>query len=125
MVRAVQEGRWSAPARESPIYEAVFGDRASQPRFLPLERMRRNRRWIDQILQEYRPLYLGRPGLAVLPGDVDPDLSLLIGDLGPDMPFALDYRPGFDVPTVIYLGTGPGWVEIAPSVQVLIEALGL
>jgi hypothetical protein len=92
--------------------------------FLPFEQMRRNRRWLDQILDEYRPFYLGRPNPDQPPGDVDPDRSLLIGDLGPEMPFALDYRPGLAAPTVIYLGN-PGWVEVAPNMATLLDRLAM
>jgi hypothetical protein len=112
-LEVVHQGRWVAPDRLSPTYREVFNDDAAQPQFLPLERVKVNRRWIDAIHPAYRAFYLGRPDSLRPPGDVDPDRSLLIGDLGPDQPFSLDYRRSYRAPAVIYLSTTSNWTEIA------------
>ncbi|MGW0754822.1 hypothetical protein [Streptomyces sp. NPDC002587] len=50
--------------------------------------------------------------------------SVLIGDLGFDMPLALHYRPGEPDPRLMYLPAGaPGWIEVAPTVRPLTDAL--
>ncbi|AXH93443.1 hypothetical protein DVH21_27810 [Micromonospora aurantiaca] len=125
LLRVLQQGRWVAPDRSSSTYREVFGDDAVAPQFLPLSRMTANRRWLDDIPEDYRGFYLGQPDRQSPPGDVDPDRSLLIGDLGPDRPFALDYRPSSAAPSVIYLSTAADWIEVAPNIEMLIERLGI
>ncbi len=125
LLRAVRQGRWVAPDRSSSMYREVFGDDAVVPQFLPLSRMTANRRWLDDMPEDYRGFYLGQPDRQRPPGDVDPDQSLLIGDLGPDQPFALDYRPSLAGPSVIYLSTTADWIEVAPNIETLIERLGI
>ncbi|MFG2879815.1 hypothetical protein ACGFYU_33210 [Streptomyces sp. NPDC048337] len=50
--------------------------------------------------------------------------SVLIGDLGFDMPLALHYRVGEPGPRLMYLPAGgPGWIEVAPDVRPLTDAL--
>ncbi|MCZ7423684.1 MULTISPECIES: SMI1/KNR4 family protein [unclassified Micromonospora] len=125
LLNAVRQGRWVAPDRSSSTYRDVFGDDAVVPQFLPLSRMTANRRWLDDMPEDYRGFYLGQPDRQRPPGDVDPDQSLLIGDLGPDQPFALDYRPSLAAPSVIYLSTTADWIEVAPNIETLIERLGI
>ncbi|MFD6663698.1 SMI1/KNR4 family protein [Micromonospora chalcea] len=125
LLRVLQQGRWVAPGRSSSTYREVFGDDAVAPQFLPLSRMTANRRWLDDIPEDYRGFYLGQPDRQSPPGDVDPDRSLLIGDLGPDRPFALDYRPSSAAPSVIYLSAAADWIEVAPNIEMLIERLGI
>jgi hypothetical protein len=123
LLQVVQQDRWVAPERSSSIYREVFGDDPVVPRFLPLSRMTANRRWLDNMPEDYRGFYLGQPGRRRPPGDVDPDRSMLIGDLGPDQPFALDYRPSLATPSVIYLCTTADWIEVAPNIETLIQRL--
>ncbi|WP_146603859.1 SMI1/KNR4 family protein [Micromonospora deserti] len=87
--------------------------------------MTANRRWLDDMPEDYRGFYLGQPGRQRPPGDVGPDRSLLIGDLGPDQPFTLDYKPSLTAPSVIYLSTTADWIEVAPNIGTLIERLGI
>jgi hypothetical protein len=125
LLQVVQQGRWIAPHRSSLTYRDVFGDDPVVPQFLPVNRMSANRRWFDNILEDYRKFYLGQPDRRHPPGDMDPDRSLLIGDLGPDQPFSLDYRPSLTTPSVIYLCTTADWIEVAPNIETLIQRLGI
>jgi hypothetical protein len=59
LLEVLQQGRWVAPDRLSPVYREVFNDDAARPEFLPPERMKVNRRWIDAIHPDYRAFYLG------------------------------------------------------------------
>lgn len=126
LVELAQQGRWRPPS-DPERYVTLFGDRAIQPVFLPLARIRLNASWIDQVDydDEVRQLYIGKPDQNAPPGDVDPHMSLLLGDLGLDRPFSLDFRRSLDTPSVIYLGSRPGWVEVAPSFDAVVDALGL
>ncbi|WP_433288499.1 hypothetical protein [Micromonospora sp. CA-244673] len=126
LVELSQQGRWIPPS-DPERFKSVFGDRAMQPVFLPLAQIRPNASWIDQIDydEEVRQLYIGKPNQKAPPGDIDPHMSLLLGDLGPDQPFSLDFRRSLESPSVIYLGSRPGWVEVAPSFDALVDALDL
>lgn len=69
--------------------------------------------------------YLGTESGEFAPGQVDPSRVLIIGEADEDSPIALDYRSAG--PRVVYLGgVGPQsfWIELAPSYEGLIGALG-
>jgi hypothetical protein len=87
--------------------------------------IRENAAWHGEEDPSAREQYLGSPSVERPPGDIDPALSLLIGFLGPDQHFALDYRRLRSRPSVVYLTTYDGWVEISSDVERLLDSLGL
>jgi hypothetical protein len=120
---AIEGGRWTPPADD--VLARVFGDRPQGASFYSLDYMAvENRDWPGVATR--LPVFVGSPDPSAPPGDIDPGASFLIGDLGYDMPFALDFRPSRDAPRVVYLTLRTGrWVTVAPTVEVLLDRLGL
>ncbi len=125
LLLAIREGRWVAP-RDSVLLATIFGETPQCPIFYKLDGLvRENQVWHSKMDLEEREWYVGLRSLKSPPGDIDPTRSLLIGDLGPDRPFALDYRTSETDPSVLYLRSDNGWVEIAPNVGTLLSLLGV
>ena len=123
LVAMIHEGRWVVPD-DPRLLTSVFGEDPQQPTFYQLNGIEReNRAWHSEMDPETREWYVGLKSVGKPPGDIDPVRSLLIGDLGPDQPFALDYRTSATAPSVIYLTSRNGWVEIAPNIEVLLQLL--
>lgn len=113
---ALASGDWP-PAPSKELAEQVFGERAENPFFYPLDGIEGvNRSWLD----ETRAVYLGTKD-----GLLDPSTAVLIGELGPDALVALRFAgPEDPRPSVIYLkGTKAKWVEVVPDIGALLDAL--
>lgn len=125
LVEAIMAGRWRAPEDPGKL-RAVFPEDPVRPVFLQINGMiRENAGWHGEEDPSVREQYLGSPSVERPPGDIDPTLSLLIGFLGPDQHFALDYRKSGSRPSVVYLTTYDGWVEISSDIESLLDSLGL
>jgi len=125
LVEVVESGRWTTPP-EVGLLETVFRDRPTHPRFYSLQGIiNETEHWRTEIDPEILEWYLGSPSDAAPPGDISQQESVLIGDLGPDRPFALDYRRNRESPSVVYLTTYNGWLEVAPNVETFLSMLGL
>jgi hypothetical protein len=121
---AIEEERW-APPTDHLLLTRVFGEKPQDAYFYPLEYMKsENSRWPK--VESRLPIYLGSPNASSPPGDIDPRMSILIGDLGYDMPFALDFRTSRVTPRIVYLTLETGrWITVAPTIEALLDRLGL
>jgi len=125
LLRVIHEDRWVAP-KDPALLAAIFGETPPQPIFYKLNGiLRENDSWHSDMEDETRECYVGSESVENPPGDIEPARSLLIGDLGPDQPFALDYRTSDSDPSVVYLRSDNGWVEIAPNIRAFLDMLGL
>ena len=125
LLKAIREDRWVAP-NDPALLASIFGEAPQQPTFYKVNGMvRENESWHSEMEPETREWYVGSKSLESPPGDIDPARSLLIGDMGPDQPFALDYRTSDSDPSVVYLRSDNGWVEIAPNIRALLSLLGV
>lgn len=123
LLSAIREDRWVAPS-DPTLLASIFGEVSQQPTFYRVNGMvRENEAWHAKMDPETREWYVGSKSLDNPPGDIDPIRSILIGDLGPDQPFALDYRSSDENPSVVYLRSDNGWVEIAPNIGTLLGRL--
>jgi hypothetical protein len=127
LVLAIDEGRWQALAssprltnvfprvefEEPPLGPSFFDEDA-----LILENKRDDGRFLDY--------FLGKASAMDRPGDIDPHRTVFVAGLGIDLPIALDYRRA--VPSIVYfvpVGSGGVWIEVASSVEALIDALAV
>ena len=125
LVAAIRDGRWVAPG-DHDLLATVFTDRPVQPNFYGIDEIfGETTHWHAENDAETLAWYLGSPSNTDPPGDIDQQRSVIIGDLGPDRPIALDYRPGLDVPSVVYLTSYNGWIEVAPNIESLLVRLRL
>ncbi|MFI2662889.1 SMI1/KNR4 family protein [Micromonospora carbonacea] len=125
LLKLIREDRWVAPSDQA-LLASIFGEAPQHPTFYKVNGMvRENQSWHSDMDPETREWYVGSKSLESPPGDIDPARSLLIGDMGPDQPFALDYRASDSDPSVIYLRSDNGWVEIAPNIRALLSMLRL
>ena len=122
LIAAMTTGRWRTPS--SPALRVLFPEEPLHPCFYaPGHIQFENKDWPALAVS---PSYLGLPSTHRPPGDIDPKRAILIGDLTVDKPIALDYRQSMTDPRVVYLADPPlNWVEIAPSISVFLDALGL
>ena len=120
---AIEDGRWTPPDRAA--LEDVFSVTPEDPSFYTLDYMRfENGLWLEDKTRT--PMFGGTPDAASPPGDIDVRRSVLIGDLGHDMPFALDYRPSLNNPSVVYFRSDKlRWITVAASIEDLLARLGL
>jgi hypothetical protein len=125
LLRAIREGRW-VPPNNANLLAAVFGENPQRPIFLQVNGMlRENEAWHGDEDPETRAWYFGSESTTSPPGDIDQLRSLLIGFLGPDQHIALDYHGSEVDPSVVYLRSDNGWVEVAPNIETLLDLLGL